>query len=169
MAATLIVETGTGNPDANSYVTASFVRDYLEGRGVVVPADDKLIPLIIQAADYMECIPRYAGRKTNYEQALQYPRTGVRIDRQGVPIDAIPVALQRAQAQLVGDQIQSGKPLLSSKTEYVLKRRTLGPLTQEWATGSGQQVQGADPHPRFWSYMNLFLTGGGASNGGVIR
>ena len=50
MAATLIVETGSGNPDANSYVTADFVRNYLEGRGVIAPADDKLIPLIVQAA-----------------------------------------------------------------------------------------------------------------------
>ena len=169
MAATLIVETGSGNPDANSYVTADFVRNYLDGRGVVAPADDKLIPMIIQAADFMECIPRYAGRKTNYDQALQYPRTGVRIDRQQVAVDSVPIALQRAQAQLVMDQVQSGKPLLSSKTEYALKRRTLGPLTQEWAVGSNQQVQGATPHPRFWSYMNLFLLGGGNSNGGVIR
>lgn len=167
MAATLIVETGTGNPDANSYVTADFVRNYLEGRGVVAPADDKLIPLIVQAADFMECIPRYKGRKTNTEQALAYPRTGLLQDGQPLPDDAIPAPLKKAQAQLVMDQVQSGKPLLSSKTEYALKRRTLGPLTQEWATGNSQKVQGAQPHPRFWSLMNDFLNGNYGS--GVIR
>ena len=167
MAATLIVETGSGNPDANSYVTADFVRDYLEGRGVVVPADDKLIPLIVQAADFMECIPRYKGRKTNPDQALAYPRAGLRQDGRPLPDDAIPAPLKKAQAQLVMDQVQSGKPLLSSKTEYALKRRTLGPLTQEWATGNGQQVQGAQPHQRFWSLMNDFLNGNYGSQ--VIR
>lgn len=167
MAATLIVETGSGNPDANSYVTADFVRSYLEGRGVVAPADDKLIPLIVQAADFMECIPRYKGRKTNPDQALAYPRAGLRNNGQPLPDDSIPASLKKAQAQLVMDQVQSGKPLLSSKTEYVLKRRTLGPLTQEWATGNSQQIQGAQPHPRFWSLMSEFLNGVGGSE--VIR
>lgn len=163
MAATLIVETGSGNPDANSYVTADFVRNYLEGRGVVAPADDKLIPLIVQAADFMECIPRYKGRKTNPDQALAYPRAGLRSNGQPLPDDSIPTSLKKAQAQLVMDQVQSGKPLLSSKTEYVLKRRTLGPLTQEWATGNSQQIQGAQPHPRFWSLISEFLNGVGGS------
>lgn len=167
MAATLIVETGSGNPDANSYVTADFVRNYLEGRGVVAPADDKLIPLIVQAADFMECIPRYKGRKTNPDQALAYPRAGLRSNGQPLPDDSIPASLKKAQAQLVMDQVQSGKPLLSSKTEYVLKRRILGPLTQEWATGNSQQIQGAQPHPRFWMLMSDFLNGVGGSE--VIR
>lgn len=167
MAATLIVETGSGNPDANSYATADFVRNYLEGRGVVAPADDKLIPLIVQAADFMECIPRYKGRKTNPDQALAYPRAGLRSNGQPLPDDSIPASLKKAQAQLVMDQVQSGKPLLSSKTEYVLKRRTLGPLTQEWATGNSQQIQGAQPHPRFWSLISEFLNGVGGSE--VIR
>lgn len=167
MAATLIVETGSGNPDANSYVTADFVRNYLEGRGVVAPADDKLIPLIVQAADFMECIPRYKGRKTNPDQALAYPRAGLRSNGQPLPDHSIPASLKKAQAQLVMDQVQSGKPLLSSKTEYVLKRRTLGPLTQEWATGNSQQIQGAQPHPRFWMLMSDFLNGVGGSE--VIR
>ena len=167
MAATLIVETGSGNPDANSYVTADFVRNYLEGRGVVAPADDKLIPLIVQAADFMECIPRYKGRKTNPDQALAYPRAGLRSNGQPLPDDSIPASLKKAQAQLVMDQVQSGKPLLSSKTEYVLKRRTLGPLTQEWATGNSQQIQGAQPHPRFWMLMSDFLNGVGGSE--IIR
>lgn len=167
MAATLIVETGTGNPDANSYVTADFVDSYLVDRGVVVPSTEKLIPLIVQAADFMECIPRYKGRKTNPDQALAYPRTGLLENGQPLPDDEIPVRLKKAQAQLVMDQVQSGKPLLSSKTEYALKRRTLGPLTQEWATGSSQQVQGAQPHPRFWALMNDFLNGSYGSE--VIR
>lgn len=168
MGATLIVEVGTGNPDANSYVTVAFVQGYMEGRVSSIPSDDKLIPMIIQAADFMECIPRYKGRKTNPDQALAYPRTGVRIEGQPIPEDAIPASLQRAQAQLVVDQVASGKPLLSSKTEYVLKRRTLGPLTQEWATGSASQVEGAQPHPRFWSLLNPFLSGG-YSGGELIR
>lgn len=164
--ATLIVETGSGNPDANSYVTLDYVKDYLDGRATA-PTDDKLIPLIIQAADFMECIPRYKGRKTNPDQALAYPRAGLRRDGQPLPEDEIPAPLKKAQAQLVVDQLQSGKPLLSSKTEYALKRRTLGPLTQEWATGNSQQVQGAQPHPRFWSLMNDFLSGNYGSE--VIR
>lgn len=167
MAATLIVETGSGNPDANSYVTADYVDDYLVSRGVVVPPTEKLIPLIILAADFMECIPRYKGRKTNPDQALAYPRAGLRSNGQPLPEDSIPAQLKKAQAQLVMDQVQSGKPLLSSKTEYVLKRRTLGPLTQEWATGNSQQVQGAQPHPRFWALMQDFLNGIGGSE--VIR
>lgn len=167
MAATLIVETGSGNPEANSYVTVDYVGSYLADRGVAVPSTEKLIPMIVQAVDFMESIPRYKGRKTNPDQALAYPRAGLRSNGQPLPEDSIPVQLKKAQAQLVMDQVQSGKPLLSSKTEYVLKRRTLGPLTQEWATGNSQQIQGAQPHPRFWMLMSDFLNGVGGSE--VIR
>lgn len=164
---TLIIEDGTSNPDANTYIDEAFATDYLEGKGIVVPAQTKLLPLIVQATDYMECITRYMGQKTVPDQALQFPRTGARVNGVLLEPTAVPTALKRAQAQLVADMVSTGRPLLSSKTEYVLKSRTLGPLKQEWAAGN-QTVVGADPHPRFWSYINQFLNGG-VSNGGVIR
>lgn len=166
MAVTIIVEDGSGVPNANSYVDVQFVMDYLESRGLKVPAEDKLKPMLINAIDFMESLNRYKGKRTSRDQELQFPRSGLVDDGEEIPSNSIPVAIKRAQAQLVADTVESGKPLLSTKTTYALKKRVLGPLTQEFATGMGAVVEGATPHPRFWSLIGDYLR---TSSDGVVR
>ena len=102
------------------------------------------------------------------DQALQFPRKDL-VDSEGNSLDGIiPRAVKLAQCQLVVDSATSGKPLSNNTPTFALKRRTLGPLTQEWATGSGQAMAPVDPHAMFWSYLNDYLRGGNSS-GRVIR
>lgn len=165
----LVVETGTGSPLSNTYVTLDEVKDYAESRvGTLKGTDDELSRQIVLAADYMEQITRFKGKKQKLDQALQFPRKGL-VDSEGNSLDGtIPRAVKLAQCQLVVDSATSGKPLSNNTPTFALKRRTLGPLTQEWATGSGQVQAPVDPHAMFWSYLNDYLRGGNTS-GRVIR
>lgn len=166
MAVTIIVEDGSGVPNANSYIDVKFATDYLEARGIKVPTEDKLIPNLINAIDFMESLNRYKGKRTFPNQELQFPRSGLASDGVEIQGNTIPKDIKTAQAQLVADTVVSGKPLLSTKTTYALKKRVLGPLTMEYATGQSAVVEGADPHPRFWSLIRDYLRG---SSQGVMR
>lgn len=106
----VIVETGTGNPDANSYASEQQVRDYAALRGIVVPAadgnNDPLSPLLILAMDYFLTMTFY-GEPVSHSQPLQFPRYGVPQPSGfcDYPPTTIPPALVKAQCQLVLEQV----------------------------------------------------------------
>ena len=51
----LIVEDGTGLPDANSYCDLDEIRSYAADRGVALSSDDAIIiAFAIKATDYLE-------------------------------------------------------------------------------------------------------------------
>lgn len=168
MAIVIVVEDGSGKQDSNSYSTVEEVKQYLTDRGIAILADEKLAANLIQATDWLECQCRYKGRKATEEQALAYPRMGVFVNGYELPHGQIPRSLKTAHMQLVADTVQSGKPLLGGTPEFALKMRKLGPLTQEWATGSDPQAQKPDPHTRVWSLLaSLLVTG--CMQGTIIR
>lgn len=167
MSVTIIVEDGSCVPNANSYIDVEYATQYLEDRGLTVPAEGKLKPMLINAMDFMESLNRYKGKRTNQDQELQFPRSGLYSDGVEIPGNTIPVAIKRAQAQLVADTVQSGKPLLNNSTSYALKKRVLGPLTLEYAVGQSAVLESATPHPRFWALINDYLRSSGSQ--GVMR
>lgn len=157
----LVIEDGTGKPNSNTYVSLDYVKTYLGERGVKVPDDVQLEPLIIRSTDFMESMGRLKGIKAVPGQALQFPRARLYIvgSDEPIPSDSIPVAVMQAQAQLVMDSVESGKPLQPITTQFALKMRKLGPLTQEWATGGSSTQEAQDNHFRFWSLMEPYIAG----------
>lgn len=162
----LVVEDGSGNPLANSYVTLDEVKSYLFDRAIAVPSDDALSSKVILATDWLECQGPYKGDRATDDQALAYPRVGVLVNGSVLPHTEIPKALKTAHMQLVADTLQSGKPLLPGAGEFALKMRKLGPLTQEWATGNSSQAQQKDPHVRVWTLIRPLLR---SASAGVLR
>lgn len=105
----VIVETGTGNPSANSYASEADVRAYAALRGIEVPAVvddvDPLSPLLILAMDYF-LTKRFTGEAMSGTQPLQFPRYGVPSgDWCDYPPTTIPPKLIAAQCQLVIEQV----------------------------------------------------------------
>jgi len=98
----LIVEDGSGLPDANSYNSVPEIRSYAAARGYTLPEEDTDVELLaVQATDYVDSFrTSFQGKKTNPSiQALQWPRTGVTIDDEPVDPDSIPRELKNAHAQ----------------------------------------------------------------------
>lgn len=168
MAIVIVVEDGSGKPDANSYVTDVEVSKYMTDRGITAPTGDALASQIILATDWLESVPNFKGSRTTEQQALQFPRTGVYVGGEVLPPDAIPQSLKRAHMQLVADAVKSGKPLQGGAKQPQLKMRKLGPLTQEWAVGSTAQMEPSDPHTVAWTALQPLVLGSG-SQGMVIR
>lgn len=102
---TIVVEEGTGNPLANSYVSSEFASEYL----LLDPkkldwelVDDEIAEnMLILASEMLDLQYNWHGTKTNPDSGLRFPRTGL-VNRDGVPYpsDQVPVAIKKATAQL---------------------------------------------------------------------
>ncbi len=140
---TVTVEDGSNVVNANSFASVATLNSYATDRGLAIPATttDKEIALIL-AAEYLEARrSEYLGEKTNDDQALQWPRSGVLIDGIELADDAIPVELVKAQCQLVAE-IHKGTPLYprprTTAGEGFITQKTVGPLTKRFnGVGAG--------------------------------
>lgn len=70
----LIVEDGTGVPNASSYVPLDHYKQWLGVRGFVVGADAECEAQLIRATDWLE-VQNWAGEKSDPAQALAFPRS----------------------------------------------------------------------------------------------
>lgn len=106
MAFTFVVETGTGDPDANSYTTVEFADDYIATNAfasatwLALDTDEKE-KLLVRVSKYLDRIVKWNGEKVHEESGLRWPREGV-YDADGfeIPDDIIPIVLQEAVAEL---------------------------------------------------------------------
>lgn len=78
----LVVEDGTGKANAEAYATVQAFKDYFNNRGVDITAftpDAKIEQNLRKGADYMtgEYRLSWKGERTNFTQALDWPRYNV--------------------------------------------------------------------------------------------
>lgn len=156
MAIVLVVETGAGLPNSNTYATVEQLTDYAAARGISLPNADKLPVLLTLAMDYLEQYDyqinvrgktKYQGRKASATQALLWPRTGVVIDEAPFPSTSIPRQLVNAQLQLAIEAIDFD--LMPSSEGYSVAKEKVGPLEVEYAAGGRLSGTTVDKPPRF--------------------
>ena len=94
-------ETGQQSSTANSYITLANYKTYRDDRyGDALSTSDNALTLnIYQAMSYFETL-NFLGEKASDEQALQFPRSGLRIDRYGINTDEIPKQVLTALYEL---------------------------------------------------------------------
>ena len=94
----LEIETGTGNANADSYVSRQEFLDYCLAQYAQVVEDEALTDTSLRrAASYMDSLI-WKGTKTNgRNQALAWPRSGVVCDGNTIPEDEIPREVKAAQ------------------------------------------------------------------------
>lgn len=133
----LTPETGSGTAGANTYATVAELRVFAEARGQTVPqASADCEAMLIRAMDYLLGFEsRWKGCRVKKDQPLAWPRVGA--CQHGYPIDydTIPQELKNAQMALAIEA--KAADLLPTRTPEKpggIKRDTIGPLTQEFAT-----------------------------------
>jgi hypothetical protein len=129
--ATIIVETGAGLTNSNSYVSESDLATYASDRGVTITGTAAV--LIIQAMDYLES-RQFLGTKSDIDQALQWPRFGVEVDAYYVDSDEIPTLLKQAEMEICIAIDGGVNPLANLGRET--KREKVGDLEVEYAIGA---------------------------------
>lgn len=101
----LVVEDGTGKPNANSYAGLTAANDYCTLRGItswgLLTTGDKEAALI-NATDYLEATYRSAwkGYRVGPTQALSWPRYDVIVDDFPVNEASVPSAVSNACIEL---------------------------------------------------------------------
>lgn len=105
MAFNFVVETGEGNPDANSYASVEFADDYVvmnpfaSAQWALLDREEKE-HLLARASLIIDRRVKWAGERVHRDSGLRWPRAGV-LDEDGflIPDDEIPDALIEATVE----------------------------------------------------------------------
>lgn len=150
----LIVETGAGLANANSYISLADANTYFADRGVtawdLLDDTDQKTPALINAAEYMRRTygRRWLGVRSTLTQRLDWPRYGV-LKPPAFPGDTysdnfpgvylptqLPEEVRFAQAD-IAYKLASGIELDSDLGPPVIEE-TVGPITTKYAAGARQ-------------------------------
>lgn len=124
----LIVEDGSGLPNAESYISVEDADAYFSARGnaswaaLTVEAKEAALRL---ATDYMSAAygGKWCGKRLTDTQALDWPRTGR---------DGIPEALKRQCAELA---VRASTGPLMADQGAAVQSETVGPISVTYAKG----------------------------------
>jgi len=114
------------------YVEDTAFEDWAAARGVTLTGTSSV--LLTKALDYLE-LQNYKGTRTEDDQALSWPRTGVYID--GILVDSatVPSQVQELQYRVAID-IDSGVDPLSVRSQGVKSKSVDGAVSIEYMDGS---------------------------------
>lgn len=154
----LIIETGEGLPNSNTYASVAELEAYAADRLETLPVEGKEA-LLIRSMDYLESIKNYKGARASAEQALAWPRTRVYVD--GFPLDAkrIPTLLKRAQMQLAIEAMSYD--LMPSTDGFAVASEKVDVIQVEYATGgrlSGSTLPAVPVFPKVDALLRQLLT-----------
>ena len=171
----LVVESGAGLADAESYISAAEHQAYCNARGLGYGSEAEIEQQARRAADYLGQVYRlrFKGYRTTSVQALDWPRAAV--EKPDLPggfgiypgyygQDEIPVELKRAQSELM---VRAAAGDLAPDVERLQKRvRVEGAVEVEYEPG-------APAVTRFRAVDNLLapllLTAAGSDSVRLVR
>lgn len=147
---TLIIEDGTGKPDAESYASAEDLAVYAVKFGTVIPAGvPEQEALLRRAALAMDGMT-WKGRKTISEQALSWPRREVLLDHEIKPNNYLPARIQYGQMALAAEIHQDDIDPIDKRKGAITRERVEGAVDREYATisnTSGRLLPAAPDRP----------------------
>ena len=114
----MIVEDGTGLPNADSYASVEFADSYFSARGVTgwgSLTQQAKEQALIRATDFVDNIYQWFGKKAVAEQALRFPRVNLK-DYEGNDVTGVPVCLKQAVCD-AAFMASSGTELFQTKNE----------------------------------------------------
>jgi len=147
---TLIIEDGTGKPDAESYASAEDLILYACRFGVAIPADEPAQEALLRRAALAMDGMTWKGRKSNSEQALCWPRRSVELDYEIKPDNYLPARIQYGQMALAAEIHQDDIDPIEERKGAVTLERVEGAVTREYATipnTSGRLLPAAPDRP----------------------
>lgn len=130
---TLIIETGSGVENANSFATVAETRVYASDRGVILSADDDDVEAkLIKTMDYLSSLEdRFKGHRVFIPTV--FPRYDVEIYNKLLASNEIPDLIKRAQMQGVMS-LHAGIELIADHVagDFITEEK-VGPLTVKYS------------------------------------
>lgn len=155
----LIVETGSGASDSQSYASVADADTYHAARGRTLWAtmsEAEKEQALTRATDFMveSYRKRWGGYRMTSTQALDWPRYGVCLDGFAVSSDVVPAEVVKACMELA--LIAAAGDLLAPQGPQV-KSEKVGPLEVVYADGARQNTK----YPAVDSMLAPLLSGAG--------
>lgn len=166
---TLVVQTISGEANANTFATVAELDTYVDDRGLTLTAstDDEKERLLIQANDYLETYETsFQGFRTFEDQPVTFPRDNIKLHGDYISGE-IPQVLKNAQCQLAAD-IDGGLSLLSSSSGQEVIEEAVGPLKTKYSTSGNSNPQ-PKPTKALAILKPLFKAAVGGVNARVLR
>jgi hypothetical protein len=137
----LIIEDGTGKPNAESYSSADDLVMYAGKFGVTIPTEVSAQEALLRRAALAMDGMKWKGRKSNNEQALSWPRRGVELDFEIKPDNYLPARIQYGQMALASEIHQDDIDPIEKRKGAVTLERVEGAVTREYATISNTSAR----------------------------
>lgn len=160
----LETEDGTGKASAESLITVAYADTYFTGRGITnwaTLSTAEKEQALRRATDYMEQAygQQWKGARTTDAQALSWPRYDVCANGFDVDSDVVPMAVQRACAEMA---LKAAAGELAPDVGRLAKRETVDVITVEYESG-------AVPHVRYRAVDNLLAPYLESVGGGSVK
>ncbi|AYN94426.1 hypothetical protein EAW52_10870 [Pseudomonas sp. LTJR-52] len=156
----LIIESGAGDPDAESYATAAELVSYATKFGVTIPAEEAAQEALLRRAALAMNGMKWKGRRTHEEQALAWPREGVQVDGAYKRSNYIPREIFYGQLALAGEIHADDLTPPETRQGAVIRKRVEGAVEVEYAqinNTSGRLLPAAPNRPsqtQFADYLD---------------
>jgi len=168
----LVVETGTGSATANSYATEIFCTTYFQNQGGNTAWDAantmQRARALMQSTNWIDQTygDRFVGLRSSSTQALEWPRSFA-YDRQGEELASVPLALQRATAEMARRYLEDRTQFFADTaagSNVTQDTVTVGPITISKTYGGGKDVE-----KKFRVVDRLFQVAGLIESGGWAK
>lgn len=147
----IVTEDGSGKSDAESFITLADATSYHAARGnaawAALASDALREQALRRATDYLEQVYglKWKGERTTHTQALSWPRYDVCANGFDVDSDVVPVAVQRACAEMA---LKAAGGELAPDVGRQAKREKVDIIEVEYESG-------ALPYVRYRAVDNL--------------
>lgn len=146
---TLIVESGTGLPNADAYISLTFFKTYCSQHNYRwEDSEDFAIEAAIRlATGWIDTYNRYKGSRLLATQSLEFPRADL-IDWSSHPVTGVPHRLKHACAELAFKALSQSLYTDLDRGGMVTSE-SVGPIRVTYAAGA--------PPGKVWQYAQKIL------------
>lgn len=161
----IVTEDGTGRADAETFISVADASSYHSDRGnaawAALASDALREQALRRATDYLEQVYglKWKGKRTKHTQALSWPRYDVCANGFDVDSDVVPVAVQRACAEMA---LKAAAGELAPDVGRLAKREKVDVLEVEYESG-------AVPYVRYRAVDNLLAPYLESVGGGSVK
>ncbi|WP_330113916.1 DnaT-like ssDNA-binding protein [Pseudomonas sp. JS3066] len=129
----LVIEDGTGKPDAESFATAAELVIYAGKFGVTIPQTEGEQEALLRRAALQMQTMNWKGCRAHPDQALSWPRKKVEVDGEILPSTYIPARIEYGQMALAGEIYADGLDPPEKRTGPVIRERVEGAVDVQYA------------------------------------
>lgn len=137
----LIIEDGTGKPDADSFTTSAELVDYAAKYGATIPADEPAQEALLRRAAVAMDDYSWKGERASGDQALSWPRRYVDIDGDVKPDNLIPARIKHGQMALAAEIHADDLDPVEKRQGPITKERVEGAVDVQYAAPTVQQAR----------------------------